>query len=331
ITGYTLEEAVGNTPRLLKSGHHDDAFYRDLWERISSGNHFRATVLNKKRDGTLFWVEQTITPLIDNENQITHYVSVIKDITELRQKQEQDFQLDIARKVQQQFYPENVSLPGYDIAGGVYPADETGGDYYDFIHTPDGRLWFIIGDVAGHGIGSALIMSETRAYVHAYVEIESDPGTVLKSINRKFARDPKGRFVTMLLAQLDTGNRSLVFTNAGHLPAYLLDPAGEVSTILKNTAIPLGTLPDWQYTASEPVQLPAGHLLLFLTDGVLEAENMEGEQFGMDRVLQVIRANLNVGAQQIIERIYQAIDAFAGGRRQQDDITLVVCKIQKGL
>lgn len=325
ISGFSREEAYGNTPRLLKSGHHDDAFYRKLWDHISSGKHFRATVLNKKKNGDLFWVEQTITPLTDESNQITHYVSVIKDITELREKHEQDFQLDIARKIQQQFYPDVLNLPGLELAGNVYPADETGGDYYDFIQTPDNQLWFVIGDVADHGIGSALIMAETHAYVDAFVGLESDPGAVLEKINQKFTRNPKNRFVTMLLARLDQ-DRSLVYANAGQIPAYLLDSHGGVKATLNNNAIPLGSLPDWKYNTHSPIKISKGDLLLFITDGAIEAEDAHGNQFGVERILEIVKENRNKSAQEIIKRTHQAIDSFSGNRHQQDDITLMVCK-----
>ncbi len=147
--GYSREEAVGQTPRILKSGKHYRPFYKNLWEKINSGQPYRGTVINKKKNGEIYLADQTITPMKDDDGNITNFVSVLKDITELKKQQEQQFRLSIAREVQQKLYNETASVPGFDIAGAAYPAVETGGDYFDFITMPDGCLWIAVGDVTG--------------------------------------------------------------------------------------------------------------------------------------------------------------------------------------
>jgi PAS domain S-box-containing protein len=139
-TGYTLEELKDLTPRILKSGVHDDAFYEKLWATILSGHVFRDTIANRKKNGEIFFAEQTITPIWGATGVITHFVTVIKDVTELRKMQEQQFQMSLARAVQQQFY--SMPLPkieGFAFAGAAFPADATGGDYFDFLQ-PRHRL-----------------------------------------------------------------------------------------------------------------------------------------------------------------------------------------------
>ena len=121
ITGFTSQEALGHTPMILKSGVHDDAFYRKLWATILSGKVYRNTITNRKKNGEIFFAEQTITPMRDSTGKITHYVTVIKDVTDLRKLQQQQFQISLARTVQQQFYrtpPPQVK--GFDIAGAAY-------------------------------------------------------------------------------------------------------------------------------------------------------------------------------------------------------------------
>lgn len=327
-TGYSRDEAIGNTPRILKSGHQDVEFYGQMWGQITSGEHFRATVLNRKKNGDLFWAEQTITPLKDEDGNITNYVSVLKDITELRAKQEQDLQLEIARKIQQRLFPAPISLPGLDIAGGAYPADETGGDYYDFIPTPDGCLWVVVGDASGHGIGSALVMAETRAYLRSYARMGLDPAEVLYQVNQELTIDEdKERFVPTIIVRLDPEHRSLVYANAGHNPGYILSDSGEVVTEMRTTGIPLGSFPDYRFSCSEPIELPPGSLLALFTDGISEAMGPENAQFGFDRALEVIRRHQRDGAGRVVEHLYQAVRAFSGDRPQHDDITSVICKL----
>jgi sigma-B regulation protein RsbU (phosphoserine phosphatase) len=327
-TGYSCSEALGKTPRILKSGHHDGEFYQKLWQQLRGGNHFRGTILNKKKNGELYWAEQTITPIRDNNERIINFVSVLKDVTELRAKQEQDVQLSIARKVQRQLYPKAVSLPGFDIAGAAYPADETGGDYFDYIPAPDGSLWIVVGDVSGHGIGSALIMAETRAYLHAFVTIESNPGEILAKVNRELAADADHeRFVTLTLARLDPQNVSLEYASAGHIPGYVINNSGQVSITMNRTGLPLGIFHDSRFSSSGKIELSPGDVLVFLTDGITEAAAPDNTEFGSDRVVQVIHRYRHTDARKMVEHLFDAVRTFSDNLPQQDDIASVICKV----
>ena len=127
ITGYSRNEVLGRSPGMLKSGLHDEKFYKNLWNQILSGKPFKGTIINRKKSGEFFWSEQTITPIKDEQQKITHFVSVLKDLTDLRKRQEQDFFLGLAREIQQRFYNITSNLPSFDIAGAAHPADDTGG------------------------------------------------------------------------------------------------------------------------------------------------------------------------------------------------------------
>jgi len=112
-TGYSSEEALGQTPRILKSGHHSEAFYNALWQQISSGQHFRGTILNKKKNGERYWSEQTITPIKNEQGEITNYVSVLKDITDLIERQRLEREIELAAEIQLNVIPEVLpTLPG---------------------------------------------------------------------------------------------------------------------------------------------------------------------------------------------------------------------------
>lgn len=328
VTGFSRDEAIGQTPRILKSGHHPRAFYEDLWRQISEGNHFQGTVLNKKKNGELYWSEQTITPLKDDLGNITNYVSVLKDISELKKKEEQDVQLSIARRIQQQYYPSAISVPGLDIAGSTFPTDETGGDYFDFISTQDGALWIAVGDVVDHGIASALVMAETRAYLRSFCKLVSDPAQVLEMVNRGLTEETKDdRYVTMILARIDPVERTLVYANAGHIPGHLFNYSGEILGVMKRTGVPLGVVSDIDISSSELIELTPEHIVFFYTDGITEAIDLEGNEYGIDRAIEVLMRNGKALSHEMIEQLYNSVCSFTAHTKQNDDITLVICKV----
>jgi PAS domain S-box-containing protein len=144
-TGYASEEVLGKTPRILKSGAHDPDYYQKLWATVLGGEVFRATAVNRKKSGELYYADQTITPMKDQGGRVTHFVSVIKDMTERRRIEEQAVEMRLAAKVQQELYPKvPPEVPGLDIAGAVFAAEATCGDYFDFICMENGRIAVVI-------------------------------------------------------------------------------------------------------------------------------------------------------------------------------------------
>jgi sigma-B regulation protein RsbU (phosphoserine phosphatase) len=330
ISGYHREEAIGQTPRILQSGEHDSEFYKNLWYQIKSGKPYKGTIINKKKNGELFWTQQTITPMRDSYGHITNFVSVLKDITELREKQEQEFQLKLARKLQQRLYDTKVSVPGFDIAGSTFSAVETNGDYFDFFTLSDGSIGLAVGDVCGHGLGSALIMAQLRAYLRAFVRRESDPAVLLTLLNQVLTDDlDESHYVTLILARLDPQNNSLDYANAGHVPGFLLKKDGTKDFVLESTGIPLGFLNEAEYTKSHKINLSSGHVLVLLTDGITETQSPDETEFGYDRVLDNLHSYKNLSANKMIEGLYQAVRSFSKNGQLKDDMTSIICKVKK--
>jgi PAS domain S-box-containing protein len=326
-TGYTRKEVLGKTPRILKSGQHDSSFYKGLWDRLLTGQTFRGTLVNRKKCGELYWAEQTITPITDTSGNITHFVSVLKDITELRAKQEQEVQLRLAREVQQRFYTATISVPGFDVAAAAYPASETGGDYFDFIPVAEGDFYIAIGDASGHGFGSALVMALTRAYVRSFAAMKLDVAEVLARVNQMLAADLEdNRYVTLLLARIDPGDRSLTYASAGHVPGFLLNGEGEVASFLTSTGPPVGLFSCPEF-ARVTTALTPRQIITLVTDGVLETTTVDGNQFGAERVIQYLHSHRQNPARTIAEGIFAAARAFGGSEPQVDDVTSVVVKV----
>jgi phosphoserine phosphatase RsbU/P len=330
-TGYTSSELRGLTPRILKSGVHDDSFYEKLWATILAGHVFRGTIANRKKNGEIFFAEQTITPMWGPTGNITHFVTVIKDVTEQRRLEEQQLQMSLARAVQQQFYgmpPPQVE--GFDFAAAAFPADATGGDYFDFLPLPGGCIGITIGDVCGHGIGSALLMVELRAYLRAFAQKSSEVGEILSQTNNALVSDlEQDRYATLIFCRLQPETKSITYSSAGHTPGFILDSGGALKRTLDSIDIPLGFLPEHAFSCSDSIELAPGDILALLTDGITEAERPDGSFFGVDRALDFIRAHRQESAQEIVTGLYQAVRSFSNGLPQIDDITAVVCKVKK--
>jgi sigma-B regulation protein RsbU (phosphoserine phosphatase) len=328
MTGYSRNEAIGQTPRMLKSEKQSNSFYKKLWETILSGNSFWGTIINKKKNGELFVSRQTITPMKDKNGEITHFVSLLRDITGLQKQLEQETMLKIASDLQQRLLKAKISVPGLDIAGKTYSAVETCGDYFDFILLKDGSIGIVMGDVSGHGIGAALIMVQTRAYLRMLSKLETDPGIILTQINQILKDDLDDiHYVTLIFARLDLKQNLLEYVSAGHIPAYLLKNSDGKDEILESTGIPLGIVKDYVYLKSKPIKLERGDILAFITDGIVEARLLDENEFGYDRMLEVIKSYRDNPAEQIVEKLYEATRSFVNNEVQEDDVSSIVCKV----
>jgi PAS domain S-box-containing protein len=328
ITGYSRAEALGQTPRLLQSGRQSRAYYEALWSTILSGRVFRGSPVNRRKNGELYTAEQTITPNRDSEGRVEHFVTVIKDITDRLRAEQQEVEMRYAAAVQRRLYPvAPPRVPGLDIAAATLPALATCGDYYDFLPLPDGSLGIVIGDVSGHGFGPALIMVETRACLRFLAQSCATPGDVLTRASATLYEDlDEERYVALILAKLDARAGRLFYANAGHTAAYHLDRGGAVKMVMESTGPPAGVLPSAVYGVVENPPLEDGDIVVFLTDGITEAEDAAGRAFGASAAIDVIRGHLDASAGELVARLHEAVRGFSGGARQSDDITLVVCR-----
>lgn len=238
--------------------------------------------------------------------------------------------MQVAQEIQERLFPRvPPTCAGFEIEGTSRPAEEISGDYFDYIPIRDGSLGIVIGDVSGHGLGPALLMAATRGYLRALALTYSDVGEILTLANKALAADvADGRFVTLLLARLDPHERRLVYSSAGHQPAYILAPGGAVKSKLDSTDVPLGVMSDGKFSASTPITLEPGELVVMLTDGIVEASDHAGQPFGIDRMLETVRANRHRPAREIVASLYQEVDRHTQHPSHADDLTAVVIKVQ---
>lgn len=235
-------------------------------------------------------------------------------------------ELRMAREIQQKLFPV-APLPalGLDIAGGSFPAEATGGDYFDYIPMQDGSLAVVIGDVCGHGLGPALVMAELRAYLRAFLLTRTDVSEIVGLLNRALAGDTD-KFVTLFLAKLDPATRSMEYAGAGHPPGYVLDANGDVAGRLESTGLPLAILPDATYPALAAQPLRPGEMVLLLTDGIAEAHGPSQDMFGSERALRVVKAHRDRPAREVFNALFEAVREFCGPGYQPDDMTAVIIK-----
>ncbi|MSR66539.1 MAG: response regulator [Pedosphaera sp.] len=240
-----------------------------------------------------------------------------------------DEQFRIAREIQQRLFPKSPpQIDGFDIAGASFPAQATGGDYFDFIPMSAGTWGLTVGDVTGHGIGPALLMSETRAYLRLLARYGDEVGDILARANTVLSEDlGDERYVTLLLVKLDPATRRLYYANAGHPPGFVIDRHGGLRLELRRTGMPLGLCPDVSYTPAAPVELSSGETVILVSDGFEEAMSPQQEMFGRERLIECISTNHRASAREILARIHDAVEAHVGGGEQQDDYTTVVLKV----
>jgi len=298
-----------------------------------------------RADGGKSYVRVLKVPLRDSDQEIIGMQGIFWDITDRKMAEEElartQAEFRVARCIQQKLFPTTTphlsgmdigsATFGFDISGASYPAEAIGGDYYDYLPLRDGCLGIAIGDVSGHGIGPALLMAEVRAYLRAFAQMDPDPGAILRLVNGIILPDIEGdRFITMLLARLNPHDRCFTYASAGHSTGYIFTARGEVKQALPSTCIPLGIMPDCDYRGTAPIHLDPGDLVLFLTDGIVEARAPDGSSFGTQRTLDLVRIYRQLPAREIVNNLYFAVRAFAQNQPQFDDITATVIKVGSG-
>ncbi|MEF2232124.1 MAG: SpoIIE family protein phosphatase [Pseudodesulfovibrio sp.] len=237
--------------------------------------------------------------------------------------------MELAQEVQNLLLPRTEpDLAGFDMAGRIDFCDQTGGDYYDFIPVPDGRgqgLDVILGDVSGHGVPSALVMATARGQLHSLAGAPMAAEERIRTVNNVLSRDldGTGRFLTLFYLHLTGGSGRVRWVRAGHDPAVRFDPATGAFGELGGSGLAMGVLEGYAYESHEAELVP-GEVVVMATDGVWEARNADGEMFGKQRMLAIIRESAHKCALEIRDAIMSAVDEFQDG--QQDDIAVVVVK-----
>jgi sigma-B regulation protein RsbU (phosphoserine phosphatase) len=337
LSGYAIEEVIGNSPSISRSGATSTEEYQELWQVIKSGEEWHGELLNRKKDGSLYWVSASISPVKNSAGVITHFLAIEEDITErkiieesLRLKNEQiTRELDLAGEVQRGFLPEELpEIEGWQFALMLKPANETSGDFYDFRLLPDKNIGILVADVMDKGVGAALFMALCWFIIRSYAErYPNEPEKVLAAVNRRLLQETKVRqFLTLFYGELNPSSGELIYCNAGHPPPLLVSGEKRLSTKeLGRTGLPLGLFKNESWGRGV-VTLKPGDVLALYTDGISEAQNARGLFFGENKLKKMLRRNKSREAQSILDIILSDIQAFQGETNQTDDIALMIIK-----
>ncbi len=237
--------------------------------------------------------------------------------------------LKLAEEVQQNLLPRRPpEYPGLDLAGASKYCDETGGDYYDFMGLPEGKLGIVVADATDHGVGSALQMATARAFLLFGVRNYQGPAQLIGEVNHYLTRDSQetSRFMSMFFLEIASSAKTLRWVRAGHDPALLYDPGEDSFQQLSGEGIVLGVEEDYQYREHKRNGWRPGMIIILGTDGIHETQDSAGHMFGQERLQDVIREHAQEPAQSIQDAVMAALEHFRGDGPQQDDITLVVIK-----
>ncbi len=262
-------------------------------------------------------------------NEIRKHVNAALNEAETQREVERlQHDLNVARTIQRSLLPgESPKISGFEIAGWNLPADETGGDFYDWQSLPNGRVLVALADVTGHGIGPALLASVCRAYARANFSLSSDLFRAMERINSDIGSDlTQGRFVTFVAAVCEPDSAKVDLLSAGHGPLFVYAMRDDRFQEMKAQGLPLGVSTELDSDPVVQLELNSGDMLLLITDGFLEWENAGREQFGVKRMEEVIRTSRAKAPVDIIQALYRSVIAFSGGTAQKDDLTAVVVK-----
>lgn len=250
-------------------------------------------------------------------------------VDELRRRQQVELQLQWARQIQSQLLPaEPLVAGGLTVDALNDPGQNVSGDYYDYFPRPDGLVGLIVADVAGKGIPASLLMANLQAGVHLILKGDGDLAGGVEALNRLICQNvADAKFITAIFGLLDPRARVFTYVNAGHPAPYVLDATGVVK-LQSEPGLPLGIDASFRY-AVEAARLPDVSATLFLySDGVPEAENEQGRQYGEERLAEALSGGVAHAPGELVNRVRRSVKQFARSRSQTDDITILAAKLE---
>ena len=326
MVGYSREELIGKTVFDLATEEYKQFLQLKKEELLSKDyRKFEGALVSK--DGRQVPILVHGNTLRDDQGVVIGNMAFVTDMTEHKKS------LELAAEVQKSLLPQkNIRIEGLDIAGRSVSCEEIGGDYFDYLYGEEySRRPFdvVVGDITGHGVDAALLMTSARAFLRMR---SSQPGSIsqiVNEMNRHLTRDvlDTGRFMTLLYMTIDSDNGNLRWVRAGHDPAIVYDPVRDKFEELKGSGLALGLNEKFAYEENVKTELASGQIIAIGTDGIWEAFNRDGEMYGKERFHSIIRKSASAEAKDILNAIYRDVDSFRSGLKPEDDITLVVIKI----
>jgi len=330
LLGYSREEVFGKMPFDLATDEFR-AYVTANRNAILSQEYRELEGALVAKDGREVPVLLHGNTLRDDQGNVIGNMAFITDMTEHKKA------LALAAEVQKNLLPqESPTIDGLDIAGRSVSCEEVGGDYFDYLWGPDfpnGTFAVVVGDISGHGVDAALLMTAARAFLRMRASKPGSLSQIVTEMNQYFTMDilDTGSFMTLFLLALDPGKDLLKWVRAGHEPALVYDPSRDRFEELRGRGVSLGLDEKYHYDENQKQGLPKGSIIAIGTDGIWESMNSKGEMFGKGRFMDIIRGNAGRDADHIIDAVYGDVRSFSKGLPLEDDVTLVVIKLTQAL
>jgi sigma-B regulation protein RsbU (phosphoserine phosphatase) len=325
MLGYHREELIGKTPIDLAT----DEFRQFMVagrERILAMDYRRIEGQVVARDGRVVPVLIHGNTLRDDKGAQIGNIAFVTDLTEQKRA------LALAGQLQRNLTPRMApDVAGFDIAGRSDVCEEVGGDYYDFLFGKEyatDKLKVVVGDISGHGVDAALLMTSARTFMRMRAARAGGPAQIVSSMNQHLSPDMEGtgHFMTLFFMEIDPATGTARWVRAGHDPALIYHPGDDRFEELMGTGVPLGVDRAFEYEEYALPRIGTGTIIALVTDGMWESVNIKGEMFGKKRLHRVIREHAKASSQKIVENVFAQLSAFTEGLPCQDDLTMVIIK-----
>lgn len=283
-------------------------------------------VFDLESDQLNAYTEDDLQVLLLLASQVAIIIEKVMLHEQLVEKKRLEGQLEVAREVQLELLPaSDPQLEGFDICAYNFSTEEVSGDYYDWVSIYEDQIGIVIADVSGKGVPAALLMAFLRASLRAAIHIGYAPHISMAKVNYLLWESiERNQFVTAFYAVLDASNKTLAYTNAGHNPPLLMDADGTARFIMRG-GLPLGMFRATRYYEYY-LPIETGQTLVLYTDGVTEAVNSAGEEYGRDRLERIVREGRSLSSRALIDMIYEDILRWTDGRGSHDDMTFFIVK-----
>jgi phosphoserine phosphatase RsbU/P len=329
ITGYSAEELMGRNLRMLQGRGTDEHDREVIRTAVHQGHACEVIIRNYRKDGQSFWNELQLSPVLDDDGHVSHYIGVITDVTERRRAEAERHQLSVAREIQLSLLPKHpVSFPDVEAAGVCIAATQVGGDYYDIVPHGD-FIDLVIADVSGHSVGAALIMAEMRSTLKAELRREDlagqGVGHILAILNELLFPDLDGAelFITMFYMRYHRETRHLQYASAGHNPPLLLRKGATGCELLDADGLIIGVKPNVEFE-EKAMTLEVGDRLLFYTDGAVEAQDPQGQFYGLESLDRAFVSLRDHHPESTLENLLDQLREFGADAQFNDDVTMAV-------
>ena len=328
MLGYSRDELLGKRPLELATESFRE-FMQVNREKILSQEYREFEGESVAKDGRIVPIFIHGNTLRGDQGEVIGNMAFITDMTEQKKA------LALAGEVQKSLLPQSKPrIPGLDVAGKNISCDEIGGDYFDFLlrgESSNAPLSVVVGDITGHGVDAALLMTTARAFLRMRASQSGTISDIITAMNRHLTQDvlESGRFMTLFYMTLDPEEKRIDWVRAGHDPAVIYDPALDRFEELRGSGVALGVDEAFNYIANHKKNITNGQIIAIGTDGIWEAYNKDGKMFGKDRFREIIRQKADENAGEILNAVFHDLEQFTKGQKPEDDITLVIIKLDQ--